>query len=122
MHRKFKNRAALRLLIRQLTGASPFSGDGLRLQCRTLLSACFLMGIEPFQLPLAETSCGDLSELQRREFLQRYLVLQIDEAARNRLVLQLLGNPAWFSLLRMADNIVREQEIASRTEPQRWTK
>ncbi|MBN1140420.1 MAG: hypothetical protein JXB25_01290 [Deltaproteobacteria bacterium] len=110
MLNRLKNMAALRLLIRQLTGNRSCDPDQVRSQCKTVLYACFKMGIEPFQLPIADDSVGDLSEAQKRDFLRHYLFLHMDRPSQDRAAAQLVnGKPAWSALMQLVDEIIDQQ-------------
>lgn len=116
MLRKLKNRAAIALLIRQLTGIRSFDSDKVRIQCKSLVYACFLMGIEPFQLPITDSFSGDLSASQKRDFLQQYLSLHTDSTNRFKAASQILtSEPAWLSLVQLVDEILDQQKIYNRT-------
>lgn len=110
MRQKHKNIAAIRLLIRQLTCSCEFDPEEVRLQCKTVVYTCFLMGVEPFQLPIAASFVGDLSASQKRDFLQQYLSLHMDSTNRFRAASQMLtSEPAWSSLVHLVDEIIGVQ-------------
>lgn len=111
MHRNLKNRAALSVLVRQLTGRRPFDPDEIRLQCKSVVYTCFLLGIEPFQLPIADGFTGDLSEAQKRDFWKEYLSVHMDGTKRCGAVSHILTQePGWLSLVRLVDEIVDMQK------------
>lgn len=107
MRRKRENIAAITLLIRQLTRRRQFNPDEVRLQCKTVVYTCFLMGIEPFQLPIADNFTGSLSASQKGDFLHQYLSLHMDSTSRYRAASQLFkSEPAWSSLVHLVDDII----------------
>lgn len=111
LHRRLKNRAAITLLIRQLTDSRSFAPDDIRMQCKSVIYSCFLMGIEPFQLPIAEPFSGDLSEAQRRDFLQQYFTVHSSSSTRYGVASQILfDTSAWSSLLYLVDKTVDAQK------------
>ncbi len=107
MIKNFKNISAINMLIRQLTGRRPFDPDVVRLQCKTVIYTCFLMGIEPFQLPISDVFTGELSQSQKRDFMHQYLSLHMDSTSRYSAASQLFNSEtAWSFLMLLVDEIV----------------
>ncbi len=105
------NIAAIETLINGLTTDTSFNWEEVRLHCRTILYSCFILEIEPHQLPLSEHFAGTLSACQKRQFLQEYLSLYLEtQGERYRLISKLLENePAWSYLLKSADTIIEKK-------------
>nr|WP_320114750.1 hypothetical protein [uncultured Desulfuromonas sp.] len=115
MHRTLKNHTAITLLVeqlaRQLSDRRPLDPADIRFQCKSVIYTCFEMGIEPFQLPIADRYAGNLSDAQKRLFLQRYLAMQLDGTTRREIVPHVDEQPDWSSLLRLVDDIVARQNV-----------
>jgi hypothetical protein len=110
MRQKYENMAAIELLVRLLTCRRSFDLEEVRLLCKTAVSACFLIGIEPFQLPISDSFPGNLSGSQKQEFLKKFLALYMDSAERNRAASRIFaGEPAWSSLVHLIDEVIDMQ-------------
>ncbi|MBM9614684.1 hypothetical protein JWJ90_10335 [Desulfobulbus rhabdoformis] len=112
MIKQHKNRAAINELIRQLRKHSSWEIEEVRQQCTRVVYTCFLMGIEPFQLPITKNFAGDLSEEQKGDFLQRYLVLLLDNADLESTATRLSCRKSVSSLVQVIDEILERREPA----------
>ncbi|WP_321530105.1 hypothetical protein [uncultured Desulfuromonas sp.] len=111
MHRTLKNHTAITLLVKKLADGRPLDPADIRFQCKSVIYTCFEMGIEPFQLPIADHYAGSLSGAQKRLFWQRYLAMQLDGTTRREIVPHVDDAPNWSMLLRLVDDIVARQNV-----------
>jgi hypothetical protein len=108
MDKCLKNAAAIKLLIRELTRDHPVDWEAIRLHCRTFVYACFLMEIEPYQLPLSNNYKGNLTESQKKIFLQEFLSLYLDDNGKQfKTISRMLENESrWSFILNSIDEII----------------
>jgi hypothetical protein len=109
MDNQLKNEAALSALVRELTSCGSFDVDEVRFQCYTVIYTCLQMGIEPSQLPIGDNFSGDLSEIEKWDFLHRYLLLQMERSKREEITLLIDSEPAWLSLVHLIDEVIATQ-------------
>jgi hypothetical protein len=108
-----KNLIAIRSLVGALIRNGPFDPEATRHQCRTFVYTCFLMEIEPYQLPIAAHIQGNLSESRKMDFWRRYVGLYMDGTEqRHEKISRVLDHvPKWAELLDAANRIIDKTEI-----------
>jgi hypothetical protein len=108
MHKCLKNTTAIKTLIRELTRDRPVDWEAIRLHCRSLVYACFLMEIEPYQLPLSNIYRGNLTESQKKIFLQEFLSLYLnDNGMQFKTISRMLENESrWSFVLNSIDETI----------------
>jgi len=108
MDKMQKNVAVIRTLVDELSNNNPINAKTLSLQCKTLVCACFLMEIEPHQLPVSSFLKGNLSGCEKIEFLQQYLSLYLDaDGNRYKTIAKMLEKEStWSYYLNSIDRII----------------
>ena len=103
-----RNIAAVRQLLEELISEMHFEHSDLKFTCRCAVYTCFLMEIEPYQMPLSRHFNGDLDRCQKREFMKYYFSLYMDyQGERFRKITALLENDShWAPLLRCFDTLI----------------
>lgn len=108
MDKCFKNSAAIKLLISELMRDRPVDWEAIRLHCKTIVYTCFLMEIEPYQLPLSNYYNGNLTKSQKEIFLQEFLSLYVyNNGNRFKAISRMLEKVSrWSFIINSIDEII----------------